>query len=61
MTLKSSDGNDPLAHLPDQQAHKLYLKGRGQSDAQIAEAGGISSLTLNLTKRGALMTGRKAN
>lgn len=53
--------DDPLVHLPDQQALKLYLKGRGQSDAQIAEADGIASLTLTLTKRGALMTGRKAN
>ena len=61
MTLKSSDGNDPLAHLPDQQALKLYLKGRGLSDAGIAEADGISSLPPTLTKRGALMTGRKAN
>ena len=35
--------DDPLVHLPDQQALKLYLKGRGQSDAQIAEADGIAS------------------
>ena len=50
----------PLVHLPDQQALGLYLKGRGLSDAEIAAADGTVPLPLKLTKRGALITGRKA-
>ena len=49
----------PLTHLPDRDALALYLRGRGCSAVEIDRAAASVLLPLTLTKRGALIYGRK--
>jgi SAM-dependent methyltransferase len=49
----------PLVHLPDREALALYLRGRGIPRPEIERALEWVSTPLTLTKRGALMFGRK--
>lgn len=49
----------PLIHLPDKNALAQYLRGRGVSQAEIRKAVSSLSVPLTLTKRGALIFGRK--
>lgn len=49
-----------LVHLPDRPALALYLRGRGLSETEIADAVDRIATPLTLTKRGALVYGRKA-
>lgn len=49
----------PFVHLPDYDALKLYLRGRGWSRAAIRNAVACVAVPLTLTKRGALIFGRK--
>lgn len=50
----------PFVQLPDDEALKLYLRGRGGlSEAEIGQAAKRVSVPLTLTKRGALIFGRK--
>ncbi len=47
--------------LPDVEAAKLYLRGRGMSDEQAAKAAESVETPVKLTKRGALVWGYKRN
>lgn len=49
----------PLVHLPDDEALALYLRGRGIPRPEIEQALARISTPLILTKRGALIFGRK--
>jgi hypothetical protein len=49
----------PLVHLPDCDALALYLRGRGLVPAQVKRVMECVSVPLTITKRGALVIGRK--
>ena len=49
----------PLVHLPDREALSLYLRGRQLTQAVVASAMAQISVPLTLTKRGAVIYGRK--
>jgi SAM-dependent methyltransferase len=49
----------PVVHLPDRDALALYLRGRGLTVEKIESAINRSAVPLTLTKRGALIIGRK--
>jgi SAM-dependent methyltransferase len=50
----------PLVHLPDREATLLYLRGRGLSGPEATRALARIRAPVTLTKRGALIYGRKA-
>ncbi|MBV7338391.1 class I SAM-dependent methyltransferase [Chloroflexi bacterium TSY] len=50
----------PLVHLPDREALKLYLEGRQLAQHEVDEVLGKINPPLRLTKRGALIYGRKS-
>jgi SAM-dependent methyltransferase len=50
----------PLLELPDRDAVRAYLVGKGVPESEAARAAGSVAVPMTVTKRGALLYGRKA-
>jgi SAM-dependent methyltransferase len=59
--IKTERWNAPLVYLPDQNALAKYLRGRGVSQVDIRKATSSIGVPLSITKRGALIYGRKSS